>query len=123
MQAFVYFAGRGVQYDGDNYFVPVDAQIARDSDVPIEAVKLSDFTHALAADAGPRAHRRARRARAPNPYAQPGQPLAGGLALVDPEAGDAHRLQRRAGLDRRRRRRAYGVYAKTLAGRDAPGRR
>ena len=28
MQAFVYLSGRGVQYNGDNYFVPVDAQKA-----------------------------------------------------------------------------------------------
>jgi hypothetical protein len=38
MQAFVYLAGRGVQYNGDNYFVPVDAQINRDADVPIDAL-------------------------------------------------------------------------------------
>src|SRR5476651_1015941 len=33
MQAFVYLSGRGLQFEGDNYFVPVDAQIARDADV------------------------------------------------------------------------------------------
>src|SRR5215831_13012526 len=49
MQAFVYLSGRGVQYAGDNYFVPVDAQINRDADVTIEAIRLADFTHALAA--------------------------------------------------------------------------
>ncbi len=52
MQAFVYLSGRGVQYEGDNFFVPVDAQIARDSDVPIEAVRIADFAHALAAEPG-----------------------------------------------------------------------
>src|SRR5277367_2327956 len=52
MQAFVYLAGRGVQYDGDNYFVPVDAQINRDADVPIDAIRISDFAHALAATPG-----------------------------------------------------------------------
>ena len=52
MQAFVYLAGRGVQYEGENFFVPVDAQIVRDSDTPMEAVRLSDFTHALAAEPG-----------------------------------------------------------------------
>ena len=48
MQAFVYLAGRGVQYNGDNYFVPVDAQINRDADVPIDAIRIADFAHALA---------------------------------------------------------------------------
>ena len=52
MQAFVYLAGRGVQYDGDNYFVPVDAQINRDADVPIDALRISDFAHALAQTPG-----------------------------------------------------------------------
>ena len=64
MQAFVYLAGRAFQYNGDNYFVPVDARINRDADVPIEAIRISDFTHALARRPE-RAHRRARRARAP----------------------------------------------------------
>src|SRR6201997_298225 len=31
--AFVYVGGYGVQLEGENYFVPVDAKIARDSDV------------------------------------------------------------------------------------------
>src|SRR5579863_5287846 len=52
MQAFVYFSGRALQYAGDNYLAPVDARITRDSDTPIEAIKLSDFTHALAAAPG-----------------------------------------------------------------------
>src|SRR5271166_3958163 len=52
MQAFVYLAGRGVQYNGDNYFVPVDALINRDADVPIDALRLSDFAHALAQTPG-----------------------------------------------------------------------
>ena len=32
--------------------MPIDARIARASDAPIEAVKLSDFTHALAGAPG-----------------------------------------------------------------------
>ena len=52
IQVFVYLAGRGVQYDGDNYFVPVDAQINRDADVPIDALRISDFAHALAQTPG-----------------------------------------------------------------------
>ncbi len=47
--AVVYFAGRAVQADGDDFLVPVDARLARPADVPIEALRLADFTHALAA--------------------------------------------------------------------------
>src|SRR5213593_3600228 len=31
--AFVYLSGYGLQLEGENYFVPVDAKIVRDSDV------------------------------------------------------------------------------------------
>ena len=70
---------------GENYFVPVDANIARDADVPVEGVRISDYMRQLGAlplrvgivvlDAG-RAH----------PFKLDGQPLAGGLALVEPDA-------------------------------------
>ena len=86
MQAFVYLSGRGLQYEGDNYFAPVDAQINRDADAPIEAVRISDFIHALAATPG-RARIVVLDAARANPYATQGAPLAPGLAMVDPEPG------------------------------------
>src|ERR1700691_6598649 len=39
--ALVYLAGYGLQFEGDNYFVPVDADIARDVDVPLQAIRIS----------------------------------------------------------------------------------
>ena len=84
--AVVYFAGYGLQFEGENYLVPVDARIARDSDVPLAAVRAGDLTKPLAAlplkarivilDA----------ARA-NGFGKSGQPLAGGLALMQPDPG------------------------------------
>ncbi|HEV7481369.1 MAG TPA: caspase family protein, partial [Roseiarcus sp.] len=71
MQAFVYLSGRAVQYNGDNYFVPVDAQINRDADVPIEAIRIADFSHALAATPG-RARIIVLDAARANPYATQG---------------------------------------------------
>src|SRR5262249_15649953 len=47
--AFVYFSGYGLQLEGENYFVPIDARIARDTDVPAEAVRISDYTRPLLA--------------------------------------------------------------------------
>ncbi|PDT73705.1 caspase family protein [Bradyrhizobium sp. C9] len=82
--AFVYLAGYGVQLTGENYFVPVDAKIARDTDIPVEAIRLSDYSHQLSAlpiKAGVIVLDAARS----NPFAKDGQPLAGGLALVDPD--------------------------------------
>ncbi|HEY1781952.1 MAG TPA: caspase family protein [Roseiarcus sp.] len=115
MQAFVYLAGRAVQYNGDNYFVPVDARISRDADVPIEALRIADFAHALAATPG-----RARiivldTARA-NPYATQGSPLAPGLALVDPEHGELIAFNAAPGTLAGDEEGPYGVYGKTLSG-------
>ena len=47
--AFVYYAGHGVQIDGDNYLVPVDAKITSEADVPTEAVRLVDVMATLQA--------------------------------------------------------------------------
>jgi uncharacterized caspase-like protein len=33
--AFIYFAGYGLQLEGENYLVPIDARIARDTDVAV----------------------------------------------------------------------------------------
>ena len=46
--ALVYLAGIGLQFNGENYFVPVDADIQRDVDVPLQAIRISDFTQPLA---------------------------------------------------------------------------
>jgi uncharacterized caspase-like protein len=115
MQAFVYLAGRAVQYNGDNYFVPVDAQIARDADVPIDAIRIADFAHALAATPG-RARIIVLDAARANPYATQGSPLAPGLALVDPEHGELIAFNAAPGTLAGDEEGPYGVYGKTLAG-------
>jgi uncharacterized caspase-like protein len=115
MQAFVYLSGRGVQYEGDNYFVPVDARIARDADVPIQAVKISDFSHALAATPG-RARILVLDAARANSFAASGAPLAGGLALVDPEAGSLIAFNTAPGAVAPDEPGPYGAYGKSLAG-------
>jgi uncharacterized caspase-like protein len=115
MQAFVYLAGRGVQYEGDNFFVPVDAQLARDSDTPMEAVRLADFAHALASEPGRTRILVLDAARA-NHYPGQGQPFAGGLALVDPDPGELIAFNAAPGSVAGDEQGPYGVYAKTLAG-------
>jgi uncharacterized caspase-like protein len=84
--AMVYFAGYGVQFEGENYVVPVDAQIPTAADAPIQAVRVSDLTRALA-QLPLRARIVVIDAARENPFAREGQPLASGFALVDPEAG------------------------------------
>ena len=46
--AVVYFAGYGLQLEGENYLVPIDADITDASDVSRRAVRLSEQTLALA---------------------------------------------------------------------------
>src|SRR6266849_3407299 len=76
--AFVYVSGYGVQLEGENYFVPIDARIARDADVAAEAVRISDYTRPLLALKLKASVVVLDAARA-NPFARSGQPLAGGL--------------------------------------------
>ena len=84
--AYIYLSGYGVQLEGENYFVPVDARIANDTSVSAEALRLSDYLRPLSA-----LHLKAvvivlDLARA-NPFARSGNPLTGGLALVEAEPG------------------------------------
>ncbi len=82
--AAVYLSGYGLQFEGENYFVPVGARIVRDTDVPISAIRVSDLTRPLAA-MRLKASFVVLDAARNQPYAREGQPLAGGLALVEPE--------------------------------------
>jgi len=47
--ALIYFAGHGIQIDGENYLIPVDAKITQAEDVPLEAVRLADIMNLMAA--------------------------------------------------------------------------
>jgi hypothetical protein len=47
--ALVFYAGHGLQVDGENFLVPVDARIEREADVPLQAVRLADLMNALSA--------------------------------------------------------------------------
>ena len=45
--ALVFYAGHGLQVDGENFLVPVDAQIEREADVPLQSMRLADLMNAL----------------------------------------------------------------------------
>ncbi len=111
--ALVYLAGVGLQFAGDNYFVPVDADIQRDVDVPLQAVRISDFAQPLAALPG-RVKVVILDAARSNPFARGGQPLAGGLALVDPVHGMAIAFNAAPGTVAPDEQGPYGAYATSL---------
>jgi uncharacterized caspase-like protein len=102
---YLYLSGYGLQLEGENFFAPIDARIARDTDVPVEAVRISDYLRPLAAlrlRASIVVLDLARRI----PFAQSGAPLAG------PCVGRG-----RAGMDRLQRGAGHGG----LRGRDPMG--
>lgn len=45
--AVVYFAGHGIELDGNNYLVPVDAKYEKDADIPNESVALDQVLNAV----------------------------------------------------------------------------
>src|ERR1700730_13193692 len=113
--AFVYLNGYGVQLEGENYFVPVDAKIARDAKVPIEAVRISDFTRPLASLNLKASVVVLDVARA-QPFAKTGQPLASGLALVEPEKGMLVAFNAAPGTVAPREKGPYSDYAQARGG-------
>jgi len=84
--ALIFYAGHGLQMDGESYLVPIDARIEREADVAIEAMRLSDVTNAF--DAVPSRMRivilDACRA---NPFAAGASIPGHGLAIVDAPTG------------------------------------
>jgi uncharacterized caspase-like protein len=112
--AFIYFSGYGVQLEGENYFVPIDAKIARDADVTAEALRVSDYTRPLAALKLKSGVVVLDIARA-NPFAKSGPPLAGGLAMVEPEPGLLIAFNAAPGTVAPEGQGPYGPYAQALA--------
>jgi uncharacterized caspase-like protein len=103
--SFIYLAGYGLQFGGENYIVPIDATIARDEDIPIEAIRISDLTQPLSGTPGAVKFVVVDAARQ-HPYTPAGAPLASGLALVEPDPGMLIRVQCRPGISSSPRERA-----------------
>src|SRR6267154_2657059 len=78
--AMVYFAGYGIQLAGENYFSPVDSAISRDTDIPIEGMRISDYTRQLAS-LPLKASVVVLDAARQQPFIHSGDPIAGGLAI------------------------------------------
>src|SRR6202163_2525814 len=112
--AMVYLAGYGMQLAGENYFIPVDSPISRDTDIPTEGMRISDYVRQLASlplKAGVVAPDAARQ----QAFIEGGQPLASGLALVAP---DQHMLIAFNAAPRTiapAEQGPYGAYAQSLA--------
>lgn len=83
--ALVFYAGHGLQIDGENYLVPVDLDPKREADIPLQGVRLNDLLNTLGA-LPTRARIFMLDACRNNPF--PALSGAGhGLAIVDTKAG------------------------------------
>jgi uncharacterized caspase-like protein len=112
--AIIYLAGYGMQLAGENYFIPVDSSLSRDVDIPVEGLRISDYTRQLASlplkasivvlDA---AHQQ--------PFIEGGQPIASGLALVEPDPHMLIAFNAAPGTVAPNEPGPYGAYAQSLA--------
>ena len=47
--ALVYYAGHGLQVDGENFLLPVDVTPQHEADIPLQGVRLNDLLNSLVA--------------------------------------------------------------------------
>jgi len=112
--AIVYLSGYGVQLAGENYFIPVDSTINRDTDIPIEGVRVSDYTRDFAT-APLKASVFVLDAARAQPFIEGGNPIASGLALVDPAPNSLIAFNAAPGTVAPSEPGPYGAYAQALA--------
>jgi uncharacterized caspase-like protein len=84
--ALVFYAGHGLQIDGENYLVPVDVDPKREADIPLQAVRLNDLMNTLGA-LPTRMRIFMLDACRNNPFPALHQTTGHGLAIVDTRAG------------------------------------
>jgi hypothetical protein len=84
--ALVFYAGHGLQIDGENYLVPVDVDPKREADIPLQAVRLNDLMNTLGA-LPTRMRIFMLDACRNNPFPALSQTAGHGLAIVNTKAG------------------------------------
>jgi uncharacterized caspase-like protein len=112
--AMIYLSGYVVQLAGENYYVPVDAKIGHDTDIPIEGLRISDYTHQLAS-IPLKASIVVLDSAGPQPFIDGGNPIAGGLALVEASPNMLIAFNAAPGTVAPPETGNYGVYAQSLA--------
>lgn len=84
--ALVFYAGHGMQIDGENFLVPVDIDPKRETDIPLQAVRLNDILNTLTSV--PSKMRIIMLDACRNdPFPEIGKTAGRGLALVDTKIG------------------------------------
>jgi len=110
----VYFAGLGLQLEGDNYLIPVDAVPTQTSDIRRDAVQVAGLTRSLA-ELTPRAAFVILDAARKSPFSIADGPLAGGFAWAEPEDNFLVALSAAPGTIASDNSAGFGPYALALA--------
>ena len=84
--AVVFYAGHGVQIDGENFLIPVDINPKRESDIAIQAVRLNDVLNTLTS-APSKMRILMLDACRNNPFPEISRSAGGGLAIIDAKIG------------------------------------
>jgi hypothetical protein len=84
--ALVFYAGHGLQIDGENFLVPVDVDPKRETDIPLQAVRLNDILNTLASVPSKTRILLLDSCRN-NPFPDINKTAARGLAIVDAKTG------------------------------------
>lgn len=84
--ALVFYAGHGMQVKGENYLIPVDADLKGENDVPYKTVALGQILSKLE-DAKPRVNIVLLDACRDNPFARSWRSTRGGLSSIDAPSG------------------------------------
>ncbi len=109
----IYVAGHALQVEGEDYLIPTDARIARESDIPIEGYRVSDIIRSLSATPGATRLVILDAARA-YPLPPGGQGLARGLAIVEPPPSFLVAFSAAPGAVAPEGQGPYGAYATAL---------
>lgn len=112
--ALVYFAGYGFEFEGENLLVAADARLERDTDIPLDTVRLSDILRPLAA-APAQAKVIVLDAARRLPFAIAGVNLAPGLAAVEAPPGMLVAMSAGPGTIAADGQGPYGAYATAIA--------
>ena len=84
--ALVFYAGHGMQIDGENFLIPVDINPKRESDIAIQAVRLNDVLNTLTSAPSKMRILMVDACRN-NPFPEISGSAGGGLALIDAKFG------------------------------------
>jgi hypothetical protein len=84
--ALIFYAGHGIQVDGENYLIPVDVDPKRETDIPLQAVRLNDLLNTLTSVPSKMRILLLDACRN-NPFPEINKTAGHGLAIVDAKVG------------------------------------